>query len=78
MDVLKAFGAALRQARADRGLTQEEVAHRAGIAIGYLSQLENGRRNPSLLLIAALCGALDIQISDVIKDVVIERRSAKS
>ncbi|WP_448190070.1 helix-turn-helix domain-containing protein [Azospirillum sp. sgz301742] len=56
----------------------EEVAHWAGIAIGYLRQLENGRRNPSLLLIAALCGALNIQMSDLIEYIVIEGRQTKT
>ena len=67
MKVLKSFGAALRQARHERALTQEEVAHRAGIAVGYLSQLENGRRNPSLLLMIALCEVLNIQLEELVR-----------
>ncbi|WP_449226514.1 helix-turn-helix domain-containing protein [Azospirillum argentinense] len=75
MDMLKDFGAALRRARDDRGLTQEELAHRAGITIGYLSQLENGRRNPSLLVIAALCGVLDIELADLAKGFTINTKA---
>ena len=76
MDMLKAFGAALRRARDDRGLTQEELAHRAGITIGYLSQLENGRRNPSLLVIAALCGVLGIELADLTREITINTKSS--
>lgn len=69
MDILKTFGAAVRQAREQQGLTQEEVAHRAGITVGYLSQLENGRRNPSLLVMAAICEVLETPLEAVVKPI---------
>lgn len=69
MDILKTFGAAVRLAREQRGLTQEEVAHRAGITVGYLSQLENGRRNPSLLVMAAICEVLETPLEAVVKPI---------
>jgi transcriptional regulator with XRE-family HTH domain len=77
MDVLKAFGAALRRARDHRRLTQEELAHRAGVTVGYLSQLENGRRNPTLLIITALCGALEIKLTDLICEITVRSCSEK-
>ena len=43
-----AFGAHLRSLRQKYGLSQEEVAHRAGIHVTYLSGIERGKRNPSL------------------------------
>ncbi|WP_374191458.1 helix-turn-helix domain-containing protein [Azospirillum brasilense] len=74
MDVLKAFGTALRRARDHRRLTQEELAHRAGVTVGYLSQLENGRRNPTLLIITALCGALEITLPELINETTVNSR----
>ncbi|MFH1141625.1 MAG: helix-turn-helix transcriptional regulator [Chloroflexota bacterium] len=43
-----AFGAQLRSLRQKLDLSQEEIAHRAGIHVTYLSGVERGRRNPSL------------------------------
>lgn len=40
------FGAQLYARRTEKGLTQAIVAHRAGISAGYLSELENDRRQP--------------------------------
>ncbi|WP_084164635.1 helix-turn-helix domain-containing protein [Skermanella stibiiresistens] len=73
MDPLKTFGSALRRARERVGLSQEDLAHRAGVSVGYLSQLENGRRNPSLLLVLALCGALNTELTEMFSEVVIRR-----
>jgi transcriptional regulator with XRE-family HTH domain len=73
MDPLKTFGSALRRARERGGLSQEDLAHRAGVSVGYLSQLENGRRNPSLLLVLALCGALDTELTEMLSEVVVRR-----
>ena len=73
MDPLKTFGSSLRCARERNGFSQEDLAHRAGISISYLSQLENGRRNPSLLLVVALCGALDTELTDMLSGIVVRR-----
>ncbi|MFM2044697.1 MAG: hypothetical protein RLY86_3273 [Pseudomonadota bacterium] len=66
METLKAFGAHLRAVRTEKGLTQEDLAHRTGVSVGYLSQLENGRRNPSLLLMLALGEALGVRVEQLL------------
>jgi len=41
------------------GLSQEELAHRASVHVTYLSGVENGRRNPTVLVVGRLALALD-------------------
>ena len=52
MDVRSQFGRILRDLRNARSLAQEELAHRAGMDVTYLSDLERGRWNPSLAMFA--------------------------
>ena len=55
-----AFGKHIRSLRERRRLTQEEIAHRAGIHVTYLSGVERGVRNPSLKNIRAIAEALEV------------------
>jgi transcriptional regulator with XRE-family HTH domain len=63
----RAFGAALRELRLKRRLTQEQVAHEAGLGLNYVSDLERGRRNPSLLTIVHLSRSLGVSAADLIR-----------
>ena len=56
------FGAHLRLLRRKAGLTQEEVAHSAGIHVTYLSGIERGKRNPSLRNIQRIAVVLGIPV----------------
>ncbi len=72
----EAFGAALRRLREDRHLTQEGVAHLAGITKNQVQLLESGRgsgrkdstspSNPRLSTVAGLATALGLTISDLL------------
>ena len=57
-----AFGAHVRALRLARGLSQEEVAHLAGLHVTYLSGIERGKRNPSLKNLRKLAGALGVGV----------------
>ncbi len=48
-----------------QGSTQEEVAHRAGIHVTYLSGIERGQRNPSLKNIRAIAKAMNVNTADL-------------
>ena len=60
-----AFGARVRTLRLARGMSQEEVAHLAGIHVTYLSGVERGVRNPSLKNIRRIAGALGVQVGEL-------------
>jgi transcriptional regulator with XRE-family HTH domain len=61
-----AFGDALRELRAERGMSQEAVALEAGLNRGYYSGIERGVRNVALANIVKIADALDIPASDVL------------
>jgi two-component system, response regulator len=62
-DVKKHFGAAVRLRRNHLGISQEELAGRAGLHRTYISDVERGARNVSLESIYRLATALDVPLS---------------
>ena len=60
---LNAFGASLRSARNSAKISQEELASKAGLDRTYISLLERGKRNPSLVCIGKLSEALKLPLS---------------
>ncbi|MBK8170731.1 MAG: helix-turn-helix transcriptional regulator [Sandaracinaceae bacterium] len=54
------FGARVRDLRRAEGLTQEEVAERAGVHPKYVSRVEGGLANPSLAVVIAIANALSL------------------
>ncbi len=59
------LGSRLRALRTDRDETLARTAERAGISPQYLSEVERGRKEPSSEMIAALAGALDVTVADL-------------
>lgn len=64
-DVLARFGRKLRAVRVEKGISQEELAHRSGLHRTYVSSVERGERNVSLVNIAKLANALGVKPSDL-------------
>jgi transcriptional regulator with XRE-family HTH domain len=64
-DIRERFGDAVRKRREDLGLTQEDLAGRAGIHRTYLSDVERGSRNVSLVNIERLAAALSLRPSEL-------------
>lgn len=62
---LTAFGNNLRQARESNKLTQESLAEKAGLDSTYISGIERGLRNPSLLSMLRITQALGTTISEL-------------
>jgi transcriptional regulator with XRE-family HTH domain len=62
------FAVALKRWREKRGLTQDGLAHAAGIASSYVSQLERAGKVPSLTIILKLCRALNIVPGALLSD----------
>ena len=63
MDVKKIFGSSIRARRSQLGLSQEALAERADLHRTYISDVERGARNVSLLSIVKLADALEISVS---------------
>jgi transcriptional regulator with XRE-family HTH domain len=55
----------LRALRTERDETLAQTAERAGISPQYLSEVERGRKEPSSEMIAALAGALDLTVAEL-------------
>ena len=66
-DIRERFGDAVRARREELGLTQEELADRAGIHRTYLSDVERGSRNISLVNIERLAAALSLRPSELFR-----------
>lgn len=62
---LTAFGKSLRRERETRKLTQEKLAEKANLDPTYISGIERGVRNPSLLSIVRIAKALGTTTSDL-------------
>ena len=60
------FSHVLRQAREERGWSQEKFAERADLNRSYLGEIERGRAIPSLATIGKLATALDLDLSTLI------------
>lgn len=63
------IGEVLRTQRVARGLTLRQVSARAQVSLGYISEVERGHKEPSSELLAALCAALEVSLSQVLRDV---------
>ncbi|MEO1110595.1 MAG: helix-turn-helix transcriptional regulator [Pseudomonadota bacterium] len=61
--LLDAFSRELRRARTEAGISQEELAHRAGKSIRYISLLESRKHQPSLATLKSVCDGLGISMS---------------
>ncbi|WP_432479237.1 helix-turn-helix domain-containing protein [Nocardioides sp. GXQ0305] len=63
------LGDVLRAKRMQRGLTLREVSAEARVSLGYISEIERGQKEASSELLASLCAALDVPLSEVLHDV---------
>jgi transcriptional regulator with XRE-family HTH domain len=67
--VLTAFGLNVRRQREARDLTQEVLAEKANLHPTYISGIECGVRNPSLLSIARVAKALGVTVSQLTRGI---------
>ena len=63
------LGDVLRDRRMRRGMTLREVSAAARVSLGYISEIERGQKEASSELLASLCTALDVPLSDVLREV---------
>jgi len=65
----RSLGDVLRGLRMEQGLTLRDLSAAARVSLGYISEIERGQKEASSELLASLCGALDVPLSDVLRDV---------
>lgn len=65
MEVRKRIGWNLRRLRKERGITQEDFATDSGFDRGYISGVERGVRNPSVLVLTRIADALQTDIAEL-------------
>ncbi|WP_420130034.1 helix-turn-helix domain-containing protein [Longimicrobium sp.] len=58
------FGAVLRRLRQERGLTIEEAAKRGDVTANYLGDVERGRRNPTMKVMARILAGMRVSWSE--------------
>ena len=63
------LGDVLRGARMQRGMTLRELSAEARVSLGYISEIERGQKEASSELLSSLCQAMDLPLSDVLRDV---------
>lgn len=60
MDMRKLVGRNFARLRREKGLTQEQIEERSGLSQQYLSGLERGKRNPTVITLYELAQALGV------------------
>ena len=63
------IGASLRAHRLMAGKTLRQVSADARVSLGYISEIERGHKEASSELLAALCEAIDLPLSTLLRDV---------
>ena len=64
-----ALGETLRNARTRQNRTLRDVSTAANVSLGYLSEVERGRKEASSELLASICDALDVELAEVLSTV---------
>lgn len=66
-DTLQLFGANVRAARLARRWTQEDLAHRSGLAVVQVSRIERGKREIRLTTLLRLLAALETEPDELLR-----------
>jgi len=67
MDMRRLVGQNVRRVRLKKGLTQERFAELSGFSQQYISGLEQGRRNPTVVTVYELAAALGVSYLELMK-----------
>jgi transcriptional regulator with XRE-family HTH domain len=63
------LGDVLRERRLEQGLTLRQVSAEARVSLGYISEIERGQKEASSELLASICAALDVPLSEILSEV---------
>jgi transcriptional regulator with XRE-family HTH domain len=66
MRAIQRFGQQLQRLRTHRGLTQEQLAVKAGLVCVYVTKLEQGEHDPTLTMLVRLAKALRVSVTELL------------
>lgn len=66
MELVEIFGRNVREARSELGWTQEQLALECGLKRTYLTEIEGGKRNPTLNVVERIAAALGISAAQLL------------
>jgi transcriptional regulator with XRE-family HTH domain len=69
MDMRKLVGRNVKRIRQERGLTQEQLAELSGFSQQYISGLEQGQRNPTIVSLYELATALGVSHMELVRPI---------
>lgn len=55
----------IKNVRADKDMTLSNLARKSGVSVAHLSDIENNRKSPSLLVMVRIAKALNVPITDL-------------
>lgn len=70
-EILIKFGERVREIRKEKGLSQEELAHKANLHRTYIGMIERAEKNITLVNIENIANALEISIKDIFNGITI-------
>lgn len=68
MQITVKYGERIKELRSERKISQEYLAHLAGLDRTYINSVENGKRNISIENIAKIANALEVSVKDFFND----------
>ena len=68
MDMRKLVGRNAARLRKEAGLTQDQLAERCGLSQQYLSKLESGRRNPTVVTLYEIAQGLGVSHVELVRE----------
>lgn len=63
------LGEVLRSQRMRQGRTLRQISAEARVSLGYVSEIERGQKEASSELLASICSALDVPLSEILSEV---------
>lgn len=63
-NVREAMGQVLREKRVEKGLNLRDMR---GVSLGFVSEVERGKKEPSSEILQALCTTLEISVADILR-----------
>lgn len=67
MDIRRQVGRNLKRVRKERGWSQEELAFESGLHRTYISGIERGARNPTVLILDRLAKTLRVKVEELVR-----------